>query len=432
MAVSSAIAWHTSHQLHITQNLRDAVFDQMSDQSAGKTLADMRRYAGDERALQHRLAFVKVSSLQLARRFVRFPETDRLTTRNRCILGTKASNPAGAKPVRVGGDPMKTSDGPPRLTVAISTRNRPDELCRAFQSLLLLTPMALEILVVDDASDDPIELRLRDSLGEDFPWPVRIIRHDVSTGYITARNEMARGALAPFIMSLDDDAWLVDAPSVHRAISLIEADPSIGAIAFTQLKTDGRPFHYESQPGPVDYDCQVASFLGYAHIVRKELFLRLGGYRELFWYYGEEIEFCKRLLASGFKVIYLPSSRVVHASSPLGRNELIRMRYGCRNACLDAMYNEPLLRMLASVPARIVNYARWRKVPIRYYGLDDRGGLYWIIGQLLRDAKSVWRERKALTWSTYRRWKRLRMAPVAYTAPSTPDREVNPIASAGG
>ncbi len=34
--VPSAVAWKTSHQLMITQNLRDAVCDQMSDQSAGK------------------------------------------------------------------------------------------------------------------------------------------------------------------------------------------------------------------------------------------------------------------------------------------------------------------------------------------------------------------------------------------------------------
>ena len=32
--VPSAVAWNTSHQLMITQNLRDAVCDQMSDQSA--------------------------------------------------------------------------------------------------------------------------------------------------------------------------------------------------------------------------------------------------------------------------------------------------------------------------------------------------------------------------------------------------------------
>ena len=51
MEVPSASAWNTSHQLHITQNLRDAVCDQMSDQSTGKSRADVCQYAGDESLL---------------------------------------------------------------------------------------------------------------------------------------------------------------------------------------------------------------------------------------------------------------------------------------------------------------------------------------------------------------------------------------------
>jgi hypothetical protein len=48
MEVPSASAWGTSHQLAITQHLRDAVCDQMSDQSAGRSRADIGQYAGDE------------------------------------------------------------------------------------------------------------------------------------------------------------------------------------------------------------------------------------------------------------------------------------------------------------------------------------------------------------------------------------------------
>jgi Uncharacterised protein family (UPF0236) len=51
MEVPSATAWNTSHQLHITRNLRDAVCDQMSDQSAGKTRADICQQAGDANLL---------------------------------------------------------------------------------------------------------------------------------------------------------------------------------------------------------------------------------------------------------------------------------------------------------------------------------------------------------------------------------------------
>ena len=305
----------------------------------------------------------------------------------------------------------------PRLTVAITTRNRPEVLIEALRSLRLIDPMAMEVLVVDDASDEPVEAKVRASLGADFPWPVRFIRHDVNTGYIPARNEMAREAVAPLIMTLDDDARLIDAEGVTRALETIEADPDIGAIAFTQIKADGTSFGPGSQPAPVEYVCQVASFRGYAHMVRKDLFLRLGGYRELFWYYGEEVEFCKRLLASGSKVVYLPASRVIHDHSPVGRNELNRMRYGCRNACLDAMYNEPLARALASVPARVVNYARWRKVPCRHYGISDKGGLRWMVGQILGNAPAVWRERRSLGWSTYGLWNQLRRSPPPYAPP---------------
>jgi Uncharacterised protein family (UPF0236) len=48
MEVPSAVAWNTSHQLMITQNLRDAVCDQMSDQSARESRADVCQYAGDD------------------------------------------------------------------------------------------------------------------------------------------------------------------------------------------------------------------------------------------------------------------------------------------------------------------------------------------------------------------------------------------------
>ncbi len=39
--VPAAVAWNTSYQLMITQDLRDAVCDQMSDQSVSKSRADV-------------------------------------------------------------------------------------------------------------------------------------------------------------------------------------------------------------------------------------------------------------------------------------------------------------------------------------------------------------------------------------------------------
>src|SRR4029077_15229427 len=46
--VPSASAWDTPHQLAITRNLRDAVCDQMSAQSAGKSRSDVGQDVGDD------------------------------------------------------------------------------------------------------------------------------------------------------------------------------------------------------------------------------------------------------------------------------------------------------------------------------------------------------------------------------------------------
>ena len=51
MEIPSVTVWNTSHQLAITANLRDAVCDQMSDRSAGKSRADVCQSAGDESLL---------------------------------------------------------------------------------------------------------------------------------------------------------------------------------------------------------------------------------------------------------------------------------------------------------------------------------------------------------------------------------------------
>src|SRR5208283_6041014 len=49
--IPSATVWNTSHQLAITENLRDAVCDQMSNRSAGTSCADVCQSAGDENLL---------------------------------------------------------------------------------------------------------------------------------------------------------------------------------------------------------------------------------------------------------------------------------------------------------------------------------------------------------------------------------------------
>jgi Uncharacterised protein family (UPF0236) len=97
MEVPSASAWNTSHQLHITQNLRDAVCDQMSDQSTGKSRADLCQYAGDE-SLLGRSTIIDIvhqegEQLITAQRARARAVLDRASEAQLALLGPAAADP---------------------------------------------------------------------------------------------------------------------------------------------------------------------------------------------------------------------------------------------------------------------------------------------------------------------------------------------------
>jgi hypothetical protein len=97
MEVPSASVWNTSHQLHITQNLRDAVCDQMSDQSAGKSRADVCQDAGDE-SLLGRSTIIDIvhqegEQLIIAQRTRARAVLDSASEDQLALLGTAAADP---------------------------------------------------------------------------------------------------------------------------------------------------------------------------------------------------------------------------------------------------------------------------------------------------------------------------------------------------
>jgi GT2 family glycosyltransferase len=188
-----------------------------------------------------------------------------------------------------------------------------------------------------------------------------MVRNPSSTGYIMARNQMARLARGRYLLTLDDDAFLQDGSSVRRGLEILESDEAVGAVAFAQDDASGKAYPSFMQPAPVAVECLVPCYYGYAHLLRRELFLEAGGYREELEFYCEEEEFCKRLLERRRYVVYVPSPPVVHNtfSAAAGRSYYRRLHNGCRNKCFDAVWNEPLPLLLVSVPLRLCGYAAY-------------------------------------------------------------------------
>ena len=274
----------------------------------------------------------------------------------------------------------------PVLTVGITTRDRPEALRRALASLATISALAPEVLVFDDGSSVPAASSLA---GEPLAAGVRFIRDADAPGYIAGRNRIAASASADLLLLMDDDAALLPNAAVERAIEVMRRDTQVAAIAFAQAEPDGRPWPERMQPARGARPRYAVSFIGFAHMVRADVFRALGGYRERFVFYGEEKDFCLRLLDAGRRIVYLPDARVVHAPDAGGRNRQRYLRYVARNDCLQALYNEPLHRLLWMLPARLVLYFRMR----RSWGIADPGGFGWLLREVIASAPAVLRER---------------------------------------
>jgi GT2 family glycosyltransferase len=301
----------------------------------------------------------------------------------------------------------------PRLTIGITTKNRQEALSACLASLEVLRGLAPEILVYDDGSDPPADTALPAGVA-----PAILLRDDAGPGYIVGRNRLVRAASAPSVLLLDDDTKVFSRESVEQALEVLESDPRVAAVAFAQAEPDGSPWPARMQPSPVAYACIVPSFIGFAHLLRRDVFLVLGGYREDFVYYGEEKDFCLRLLDGGYRTVYLPDATIGHIPAATGRSQTRYLRFVVRNDCLNALYNDPFPRVLWTVPVRYLLYFRMR----RGWRIRDPWGWVWVARELATHVSRTLFRRHPVSRATIRLWQDLKKAPIRY--PSTEAKSV--------
>jgi len=295
------------------------------------------------------------------------------------------------------------------LTVGVTTRNRQQSLLRCLSSLSLLGDTLAEVIVVDDSSDVPVAALLA-ALPASIGTKARVVRQAESEGYIVARNTIMRLATSDYVLLLDDDAYLIGAAGIKEALAVMEHHSEVAAIGFAQAEADGRPWPAAMQAAPVSYRCRVASYIGFAHLLRRRVFHEVGGYREELHFYGEEKGFCAQLLKVGYQVLYMPDVLVAHVPDPVGRSRTRYLRYVVRNDCLFALHNLPWPATCVSLPVRLVRYF----LMSRTNAAGDPAGFFWIIWQLVRALPDGLRTRTPMTWSDLALWRRLRRRPSAW------------------
>jgi GT2 family glycosyltransferase len=209
----------------------------------------------------------------------------------------------------------------PDFTIVISTCNRPDMLPRALASALAQTYDRYDIIVVDDASDDPARI---DNPGG---GKVRLVRSPLRLGFAATINLAASLAKGRWIAFLDDDDEY-GPDLLSRTHAVLTATPdcrfSWCSTVFVHYE-DGRPVRetvrrfaeqYESEEALLRTTVSVGS--GYGFTVNRETFNQVGGFDDHKYWAIADTEFLYRLIAAGHRpaVVGEPLMRVHKHAGP--------------------------------------------------------------------------------------------------------------------
>ena len=171
----------------------------------------------------------------------------------------------------------------PTVSVIIPTYNRGHLLGRALQSVLHQTFTDLEIIIVDDGSNDKSESLVK----WDHNPRIRCIRHNENKGVSAARNtgiEAARGKYIGFLD--DDDEWLPE-KLLKQIQAFKEARPETGIVytAFRRIVRDAQYTIPSPRKRQIDGSMFKNLFWGNfitasAVLIKKECFEKAGMFDE--------------------------------------------------------------------------------------------------------------------------------------------------------
>ena len=256
-------------------------------------------------------------------------------------------------------------DNLPLVTVIVVTLNNMNLLRNCLESLYAQDYEAIEIVVVDNGSEEDI----RGMLAKKFP-EVRVVRLDKNYGFAGGNNRGIETAQGKYIALINNDA--VAAPQwISSLIATAESDPEIGAAAsiiidgnkpevldscgvgialdgMSRQAMRGMPVPQLIQPE------EVLLFSGCACLLRAETLKEVGLFDEDFFAYCEDTDLGLRMRRAGWDIVVAPGAYVYHHYSMTGGKFSLQKIYWVeRNHFWVAIKNFPwfLLTILPLVTA---------------------------------------------------------------------------------
>ena len=193
---------------------------------------------------------------------------------------------------------------------------------------------AVEVIVVDSASADGSAAMV----AAEFPW-VTLLSQTDNVGFPRGNNIALARARGDYLLLLNPDTVVLD-DALTVLIDYLRTYPDVGAVGPQLLNPDGsvqssrRRFptlatgflestwleglspgvlrRYYALDLPDDQTADVDWLTGACILVPRVVYERVGGLDEGYFMYSEELDWCRRIKAAGWRVVYHPAARVVH------------------------------------------------------------------------------------------------------------------------
>lgn len=222
----------------------------------------------------------------------------------------------------------------PSVTIIIPTRNRADLLRTCLNGLAQTQyPGALDIIVIDNDSDDPGTV---DFLGGLDPAFARVMHHPGAFNFAEMNNRAIEEASGHLICLLNNDIEICD-PHWLSAMAVQALRPDVGAVGAQLLYADGRIQHAGVVTGIGGGAAHAHRLLrpedaGYFHrhalpqfvtavtaaclVAERSKLMAVGGMdAEHFAVAFNDVDLCLRLNARGWQSFYEPRATLIHHES---------------------------------------------------------------------------------------------------------------------
>lgn len=257
------------------------------------------------------------------------------------------------------------------VSVIIVTRNTCELTCTAIRSVLeSRDSLVKEVIVMDNGSSDDTS----QTLPQQFSG-MRYCRNEENLGFARSANLAARQASGEWLLLLNSDACL-EPDALERAVSWMEANPNCGVAGAQLLNPDGSrqnsianfptlatellnksilrrlfPRRFPGKEHPFTAPVEVETVIGAFMLVRREIWDRLGGLDERFFFFFEETDFCLRVRQAGKTVMHLPGVKVRHGQGQTAKqiSAAARIEYWrSRDAYFAKNHNQAVRAVLAA------------------------------------------------------------------------------------